>query len=133
MTWLRVSSARVFALFYKDRIETEIDEELRFHLAMRTAENIRAGMPPPEASRAANRRLGNVDLIKDACRDVSGAGALETVWQDLRFAARMLLKDGHQACRSVPNSARRRWRECTRLTETRGRARDSGRASAELK
>lgn len=94
MTWLRVSSARVFALFHKDRLEAEINEELRFHLAMRTAENIRAGMPLPEASRAANRRLGNVNLIKDACRDVSGAGTLETVWQDLRFAARMLMKDG---------------------------------------
>ena len=95
MMWLRVCRARVFALFHKERLEAEIDEELRFHIAMKTADNIRTGMPPAEASRAAQRSLGNSNSIKDACRDSTGAGALETLGQDLRYATRTLLKDGH--------------------------------------
>ena len=93
MNWLRVIRARVVGLFRKEELEQEIDEELRFHVAMRTEENIARGMSPPDAARAAQRQLGNVDLIKDACRDVNGGGAFDSFWQDVRFACRMLRKD----------------------------------------
>ena len=70
-----------------------MEEELRFHLAMRAQENVRGGMSEVQASVEANRQFGNVTLIKDRWRDVIGGGFAETFWQDLRFAARMLLKD----------------------------------------
>lgn len=60
---------------------------------MRMQENISRGMSPAEAAQQARRQFGNVDHIKDEWRDVSGGGALESFVQDVRFAARMLMKD----------------------------------------
>ena len=93
MNWLRVTRARVAGFFRKEELEGEIDEELRFHVAMRTQEHIARGMSPAEAAQQARREFGNVDHIKDEWRDVSGGGVLETFAQDVRFAARMLLKE----------------------------------------
>src|ERR1044072_5842120 len=93
MTRLRGLRARLFALGHKGQLEGGMEGELRFHLAMREAENLRRGMSPTEASRAARLRFGNVNVIKDAWRDVVGAGIIEALGQDLRFAWRTLLKD----------------------------------------
>lgn len=90
---LRLLRARWFGFLRKAEIEEEMDEELRFHLACRTEENLAKGMSPGEARRAAQLRFGNFNSIKDACRDVNGGGLLETIWQDTRFAARMLMRD----------------------------------------
>ncbi len=54
-------------------MKQEIDQELRFHLDLRTAENVAAGMSPEEAARAARRRFGNVQSVREECRDVRGA------------------------------------------------------------
>ena len=93
MTWFRVLRARLFALGHKTQLEMEMEEELRFHLEMRAQENVRRGMPPAEAAIAASRQFGNIYVIKDAWRDVVGAGIIEALGQDLRFAWRTLLKD----------------------------------------
>src|SRR5437667_9283451 len=74
-------------------VKREIDEELRLHLDLRTAENVAAGMSPEEAARAARRRFGNVQSVREECRDVRGASVGETTWQDIRFGLRMLLKN----------------------------------------
>ncbi len=66
---------------------------MRFHLEMRTRANMAAGMETAAAVQSARRHFGNLESIKESCRDVRGGGWLETFWQDLRFAARMLLRD----------------------------------------
>ncbi|CAA9257935.1 MAG: Acidobacterial duplicated orphan permease (function unknown) [uncultured Chthoniobacterales bacterium] len=93
MNWLRLIRARVVGFFRKEELEGEIDEELRFHVAMRAQENIARGMSPAEAAREARRQFGNVNHIKDEWRDVSGGGGLESFVYDVRFGARMLMKD----------------------------------------
>ena len=93
MHWLRRLRARLFGFLYKREIEEGINEEIRFHIAARTEEYIAGGMSPEEAAREASRQFGNVLSVKDAWRDVSGGGVLDVLWQDLRFAARMLLRD----------------------------------------
>src|SRR4051812_20216808 len=93
MTWFRVLRARLFALGHKSQLETEMEEELRFHLEMRAQENVRRGMPPAEAAAAARRQFGNINIVKDAWRDITGAGVIEAFGQDLRLAWRMLKKD----------------------------------------
>jgi predicted permease len=93
MNPLRVARARLLGLFRKAQLDDELDEEMRFHVAMRAQENVARGLPEPEAWRQAARAFGNVARLKDECRDVSGGGALEILWRDVRFAARMLLKD----------------------------------------
>jgi predicted permease len=92
MFWLRLICSRLYGLLRKNRIEQEMDDEMRFHLLMRTRENIERGMRPDEAEREARRRFGNVGRIKDLARDIKGGGFMETLLQDLRYGARMLLK-----------------------------------------
>src|SRR5947199_8784631 len=74
-------------------VKGEIDDELRLHLEMRTAENIAAGMSQEEAARAARRHFGNVQSVREECRDICGASFGETTLKDIRFGLRMLCKN----------------------------------------
>ena len=49
-------------------------------------------MSPEEARRGAERRFGRLTRIKELGYEVRGGRWLETLWQDLRYGARMLLK-----------------------------------------
>jgi predicted permease len=93
MFWLRLIYSRIYGLLRKNRIEQEMEDEMRFHLLMRTRENIERGMRPDEAERAARRRFGNVGRIKDLAHDIKGGGFMETLLQDMRYGARMLLRN----------------------------------------
>jgi hypothetical protein len=80
-----------FRSFWRRRkVKREIDEELRFHLEQGTAENIAAGMSPEDAARAARKRFGNFQNIREDCRDARGASFGETLLQDIRFGLRRL-------------------------------------------
>src|SRR5215510_7296870 len=92
MFWLRLIYTRLYGLLRKDRIEQETEDEMRFHLLMRTRENIERGIEPDEAEREARRRFGNVGRIEDLARDIKGGGFMETLLQDLSYGARMLIK-----------------------------------------
>jgi len=92
MTVWQAIRTRWRALFHKRQRDAEIDEELAFHVDMQTRENIESGMDPEEARYAALRRVGGLDQIKEACRDVPGVRWIEDAIQDLRFGARMLIK-----------------------------------------
>src|SRR5499427_2670553 len=83
---------RLRALFFKSKMEEELDEEVRFHLEREREENIARGMTPEEARLAALRSFGGVERVKEESRDARGIRLLEEVWQDLRYGARMLLK-----------------------------------------
>src|SRR5262245_47658378 len=92
MFWLRLIYTRLYGLLRKDRVEQEMDDEMRFYLLMRTRQNIERGMRPVEAEREARRRVGNVGRIKDLARDIRGGGFMDTIFEDLRYSARMLRK-----------------------------------------
>jgi predicted permease len=80
-------------LRHRDRLERELEAELRFHFDREVDDNIRMGMSRAEARRRARLDLGGVDQLKESCRDVRGTRWVEDVAQDLRCAARLLLKD----------------------------------------
>src|SRR5919197_3672795 len=90
---VRLIYTRLYGLLRKNRIEQEMDDEMRFHLRMRMLENIERGMKPDDAEREARRRFGNVGKIQDLGRDIKGGGFMETFFQDLRYGTRMLLKN----------------------------------------
>src|SRR5262247_3336748 len=81
---------RLRALFFKSKMEEELNEEAQFHLEREIEENIARGMSPEEARYAALRSFGGVERFKEECRDVRGARLFEEVWQDLSYGARML-------------------------------------------
>jgi macrolide transport system ATP-binding/permease protein len=74
------------------RREEELEEEIQSHLRMAIRDRMQRGESAEDAESAARREFGNVGLIKETTRGVWGFGALETFWQDLRYGARMLLK-----------------------------------------
>src|SRR5262245_22891565 len=74
-------------------VKGEIDEELRFHLEQRTAENVAAGMPAEDAARDARKRFGNLQSIREECRELQQASFGEAILQDVRFGWRILRKN----------------------------------------
>jgi predicted permease len=82
---------RLRALFFKPRMEDELQTELQFHLEREIEENIVRGMTPEEARYAAMRSFGGVERVKEESRDVWGIRLVGELWQDLRYGRRMLL------------------------------------------
>ena len=76
-----------------DRLERELDAELRYHFDREVADNLRMGMSEEEARRRARLDLGGDDPLKESCRDARGTRWVLDTAQDLRFATRLLLKD----------------------------------------
>src|SRR3984893_16430572 len=77
-------------LFLSRRVEVDLDQEVHSHLELLTDENIRAGMPPLEAQRAARVELGGVEQVKEQVRDTRTGAFLDSLFLDLRFALRQL-------------------------------------------
>src|SRR6266571_4634670 len=93
MQWFQRIQRRLQGLFQKRKLDSDMAEEMRAHIEMRTRENIEAGMPADEARYAAMRQFGWVDNIQETCREQRGVTWLEHFIQDLRYGARMLRKN----------------------------------------
>ena len=91
MSRLRDSAVRLVNLFRRERLERELNAELRAYLELEVEENIRRGMAPKEARRMALARLGGVETVKEECRDVQRFRVAEDLWRDLRHGFRRLL------------------------------------------
>src|SRR5215510_15060083 len=93
MEWFSILMARLRALFQRESVLRDIEEELRVHVEMETETNIERGAPPDEARAAAMKSFGALGRNTELGYDIRGGGWLETLWQDLRYGARMLLKN----------------------------------------
>ena len=85
MSWLIMF---VRALFGRDQVESEMDREMRAHIEMEIEENIRKGMAPEEARRAAYVAFGGFEKAKESTRDERSTRLLEQLRTDLRYAGR---------------------------------------------
>ena len=74
------------------QLERDLEEELRFHLAMREEKTKAAGLSSDEAHAATRRQFGNVTRLKEVVREMWTFVTLENLWQDVRYAARSLAK-----------------------------------------
>jgi putative ABC transport system permease protein len=81
------------SLFHKARLDRELDAELRAYLDLLTEEKIKAGISPVQARRQARIELGGMEQVKMKVREVRFGTTLETVWQDVRYGLRMLVKN----------------------------------------
>src|SRR5437899_1966337 len=93
MSWFSKIKLRLRALFQKEKLDAQMDEEMRSHIEMLTQENLDTGMNPEEARSAALRQFGRVESIKETCRDQRGASWIEHAIQDFRYGLRMLRKN----------------------------------------
>jgi hypothetical protein len=90
MSLLRSLSDGLRSLFRKERVEGELDEELRGFLEMAAEEKIKQGMSRKDALRAVRLERGSLDASKEVVR--SAESFVEALWQDLCFAVRMFRK-----------------------------------------
>jgi macrolide transport system ATP-binding/permease protein len=93
MIRLRIFFHRLLGLFLRRKLERELEEEIRSHLEMQIEDNLRQGMSPEDARRAARLRFGGAEQVKEAYLDKSRLGWIESLWQDLRYGARMLRRN----------------------------------------
>ena len=87
-------TSRVAALWRNltrsDRVEREIDDELHATFDLLVDEKTRAGMRPDAARRAAAIELGGFEAVKEQVRDARAGASLDSLLQDVRYAARTL-------------------------------------------
>jgi predicted permease len=83
---------RLRAIFRPDRLDADLDEELRWHLEHETEKYLRSGVPEEEAKRRARLALGGIQQVTEECRDSRGLSALTAMWQDIRYGLRVLRK-----------------------------------------
>src|ERR1700744_862266 len=86
-------SVRFRALFRRRVVETELEEELRFHFENEVEKYKSRGMAPEEALRLARLSFGGHDQIKEDCREAHGTILLESCLQDIRYGLRVLSKN----------------------------------------
>ena len=98
MTW-NDFLLRLRALAYRERVEQELDEELRFHLEMERQKNAAAGVSESESARLARVQFGGVEQVKEECRSIRGTQLFETVAQDVRYALRSFRRNATPAPR----------------------------------
>jgi macrolide transport system ATP-binding/permease protein len=85
MNWLQ-------RLFFRNRMERELNKELLFHIETQVAAKVRSGIPEIEARRLTRLEFGGVDQIKEDCRASRGTMWIESMMQDVRYGLRQLRK-----------------------------------------
>src|SRR5690242_9429609 len=90
MSFLRKLAYGLRSLFRKEQVDKELDEEFGAYLEMAAEEKMKHGMSRKDALRAVRLERGNLEVTKEEVRSARWESFVETCWQDLRFAARML-------------------------------------------
>ena len=90
MSSLRNLASGLRSLFRKEQVDRELDDELRAYQEMATEEKVKHGMSRKEAVRAVRLESGSLEVTKEVVRSGRWESLLETCWQDLRHATRLL-------------------------------------------
>src|SRR5688572_6250703 len=88
--WLRGLRLRAKFYVFRARYDREMEEEMRFHLDLRAADNRQSGMSDSHADDAARRRFGNQTALAEHRRTAVGFPTLDTLAQDLRYVVRAI-------------------------------------------
>jgi predicted permease len=86
MSWI----SRLRGMLRRERLDHDLDEELRSHLEMRAADNRAAGMSAQDARYNAQKRFGNATLLKEDTREVDILAWFDDAARDFHHALRML-------------------------------------------
>ena len=84
---------KVFELLRRRAWSQRVDDELEFHLAMETEENIRRGMDPRKARTAARRKVGNKTQVCEEVHSMNTISFLDEFAQNVRFSFRTLRRN----------------------------------------
>ena len=93
MKALRRFLSRLTGSFTGGLREADLAEEMESHVQMQTDDNLRRGMPPAEARRAAQLKFGGMEAAKENYRDQRGLPQLDLLFQDVRHALRQFARN----------------------------------------
>src|SRR4029077_6642106 len=93
MKHLRAWFIRLGALFNRELSDRDLSAEMESNLQLHIKDNLRQGMSLVQARREAIMKLGGVEQTKESYRERRGLPLLETLFQDVRYAVRMLRKN----------------------------------------
>src|SRR5580700_3483868 len=79
---------RLRALFQRNVVEGELDEELRFHFDEQVEKYVTLGLSREDAVRRARLEFGGVETVKEECREARGVMFIDTALRDVRYAFR---------------------------------------------
>src|SRR5438067_12425482 len=93
MSLLRNIASGLRSLLRKERVERELDEELRDFLDMAAKEKMKHGMSRKDALRAVRLEQGNFEVTRAVVRSAGWESFVETCWQDLPLGLPTLRKN----------------------------------------
>lgn len=79
---------RIANLFRRSKLNRDIEDELQAHIALRTDDNLAAGMTPAQARRDALLRFGNPVSTRERATAAEVALNLESLARDLHYVVR---------------------------------------------
>ena len=82
MSWIK--------FFRRRHRDDDAARESASYIAIETDENIARGLSPQAAHDAAVRKFGNATRVREDIYWMNTLRPLDTVWQDLKFGARLL-------------------------------------------
>jgi putative ABC transport system permease protein len=89
------------SLFRKSELESDLDEELRSYIELLAEQKVREGYSHDEAMRLARRDFGKFDRVKENVRELRMGAAIETFFQDVRYACRGIRKNAGFAATAI--------------------------------
>jgi putative ABC transport system permease protein len=93
MSLLSRVSSLLRNLFRRERLERDLDLEVRGYVEMLAADKVTTGMGQAEARREAVLELGGVEQVKEQVREARIGTMLENLWQDLHYGYRTLARN----------------------------------------
>ena len=81
---------RLRSLFRRKTVESELDDELRYHFDRHVEKSLQEGLSREDAVRRAALHVGGVEQLKEDCREARGVHLAETLLKDVRYAVRVL-------------------------------------------
>ena len=92
LQWFRELGSRVANVFRRSQLESDVDEELQFHLEMQIEQYVQRGMLEKDARRLTLVEFGGLERTREDCRDVLGLRLMYDFIQDVRYAVRVLVR-----------------------------------------
>jgi hypothetical protein len=83
---------RLTALLRRRSLDRELENEIAGHLELAERDARARGLSSEDARRAARQAFGGLDGVREAHRDARSVRAFETLWRDVRYALRGLVR-----------------------------------------
>src|SRR6476620_85499 len=102
---LQMFGRRPLLMVRRGRLDDELRDEVRLHMDLRRQSLVDAGMDPRDAELEARRMFGNAAAIREGTREMWGFPSIDTLWQDVRYGARLLRRSPTVTIASIASLA----------------------------